>query len=206
MEVSHYGGMVGDRKGLTRERILDAAHSLVSRVGFRRTTFEDIASKAGVSRQTLYRHFGSKDDLMADLMDREADRFLQALRRLAPADVDLAGALEAGLVFTFDYLGTHPLLSWIHENEPDELLPHLRSHWSPLLDAVRRFHEPFIAAEVSSGRLSPERADIAGDWITHVVMAYMLLPGEVIDIRDPDTVARWLPSLILEGLKRPLDD
>lgn len=192
--------MSDERKAKTRERILDSAYALVSRMGLKRTTFEDIATKAGVSRQTLYRYFGSKDELVAALMDRESERFFEALSRLAPAGEDFAGALEKGLVFTFDYLDTHPLLSWIYENEPDELLPHLRSHWTPILDAVKRYIEPYVMAEVEAGRLTPERAAIAGDWVSRITLSYLIVPGDIIDVRDQRSLAS-VPQLILHGLQ-----
>lgn len=188
------------RKTRTREGILDSAYALVSRMGMRKTTFEDIAAKAGVSRQTLYRYFGSKEELMASLMDRESERFLDALQRLAPEDTDLEGALQVGLVFTFDYLATHPLLSWIYEHERDELLPHLTRDWAPILDVVRQFIQPFIESEVQAGRITPERAAVAGDWVTRVSMSYMILPGEFVDLADQASL-KLVPDLILRGLQ-----
>jgi AcrR family transcriptional regulator len=192
--------MISDRKTRTRERILDSAYALVSRVGLRRTTFEDVAAKAGVSRQTLYRYFGSKDEMVAALMDREADRFLEELQKIPVANTDLAGAMSKGLMFTFDYLASHPLLSWIHEHEPDELLPHLRSHWLPILAAVRHYIEPFMEAEVSEGRMTARRAQMAGDWLSRIAMSYLIVPGDFVNLRDERSIAE-VPDLILNGLR-----
>ncbi len=49
----------------TEDRILDAAYALASRIGIKKMTFEDIAAKASLSRQTLYRYFENKDALAA---------------------------------------------------------------------------------------------------------------------------------------------
>ncbi|MFP5298046.1 MAG: TetR/AcrR family transcriptional regulator [Actinomycetota bacterium] len=192
--------MEGTRRTQTRERILDAAYDLLGRMGVRKTTFEDIAARSGVSRQTLYRYFGSKEELIASVMDREAERFFVALNEIAPDGADLRDAIRNGILFAFDYLANHPLLSWIYEHEPSELLPHLRGHWTPILDSVRRFIEPFVIREVEEGRLDEERARIAGDWITRVTLSYLFVPGETVDVRDEEAVRRWLPTLILDGL------
>jgi AcrR family transcriptional regulator len=198
--MSHHHAVSKTVAGRTDERILDAAYALVARHGIRKTTFEDIAAKAGLSRQTLYRYFANKDTLLNALVEREAERFFEALERVVPEDRDLRTALEDALVFTFDYLATHPLLSWVHENEPHQLIAHLAADWEPLLHATRRFIEPFVAREVAAGRMTPERAEMAGDWITRVTLTYLVTPSAQLDVHDLAAVRRLLPELLLFGL------
>jgi len=50
-----------------RERIINAAFTLFGRYGFRRTSMEDIASEAGLSRAALYLQFRNKEDIFRDL-------------------------------------------------------------------------------------------------------------------------------------------
>jgi TetR/AcrR family transcriptional repressor of mexJK operon len=51
-----------------RERILAAAEARFLEVGFDAVTMADIAERAGVAKQTLYAHFGSKETLFVDLV------------------------------------------------------------------------------------------------------------------------------------------
>ena len=51
----------------TRERIVGAAFTLFGRYGFKRTSMEDIASEAGLSRAALYLQFRNKEDIFRDL-------------------------------------------------------------------------------------------------------------------------------------------
>jgi len=51
----------------TRERILGAAFTLFGRYGFKRTSMEDIASEAGLSRTALYLQFRNKEDIFREL-------------------------------------------------------------------------------------------------------------------------------------------
>lgn len=187
----------------TEERILDSAYALIARLGVRKMTYEDIAAKASVSRQTVYRYFPNKEELVRRLMEREANRFFIALERAVPKEDDLEHALGRSMTFTLDYIRTHPLLSWVYENEPNELLPHLTVQWSPILDAARNFLQPYIQRAVAAGRISRSRARIAGDWITRVGISYLTTPSEVVNLRDPRSVRRWVPDLILYGLAGP---
>lgn len=52
-----------ERKNKNREQLIEAANRLFATKGIRHTTLEDVATKAGVHVQTLYKHFRNKDEL-----------------------------------------------------------------------------------------------------------------------------------------------
>jgi AcrR family transcriptional regulator len=60
------------RAGETRQRILQAARSLFASHGFGETTIGAIAKKARVAAPTIYAAFGSKDGILAGLLDAAA--------------------------------------------------------------------------------------------------------------------------------------
>jgi AcrR family transcriptional regulator len=59
-----------DRAAATRRRMLDAAYDLFCEQGFRATTMETIADRAGVAVQTLYFTFHTKDALLQEVHNR----------------------------------------------------------------------------------------------------------------------------------------
>ena len=72
-----------------RERILEAAEELFYRHGIRAVGVDAIAEAAGTNKMTLYRHFASKDELVAEYLRqsaREADACWQQLERAHPGD------------------------------------------------------------------------------------------------------------------------
>jgi AcrR family transcriptional regulator len=56
-----------------RERILAAAYELFSRKGIQAVGVDAIITRSGVARQTLYRHFDSKQDLVLAFLERRED-------------------------------------------------------------------------------------------------------------------------------------
>jgi AcrR family transcriptional regulator len=70
-----------------RERILDAAGVLFSREGFHAVGIDTITAESGVAKMTLYRHFPSKDALIAAYLNRVDDNFWRWLDGLV-ADID----------------------------------------------------------------------------------------------------------------------
>jgi AcrR family transcriptional regulator len=53
-----------------RETLLDAGARAFAERGFQATSMEEVASKAGVTRLIVYRHFDSKEDLYRSVLDR----------------------------------------------------------------------------------------------------------------------------------------
>src|SRR5204863_7376096 len=63
-----------------RERILEATYASVARYGIAKTTVEDVARLARLSRATVYRHFaGGKDELVRETIAWETGRFFGRL-------------------------------------------------------------------------------------------------------------------------------
>lgn len=98
------------RSERSRRAIYDAALALVAEVGYPRTTIEGIAARAGVGKQTIYRWWGSKADV---LLEAFLDLGDQAAREAGPAGGepyaipdtgDLAADLKAVLRATVDQL------------------------------------------------------------------------------------------------------
>lgn len=58
-----------------RERILDTAGELFYRDGYRAVGIDSIIARSGVAKMTLYRHFPSKDDLIATYLEESNRRF-----------------------------------------------------------------------------------------------------------------------------------
>ncbi|MGC2776582.1 MAG: helix-turn-helix domain-containing protein [Bradyrhizobium sp.] len=67
----------------TRQRILDAAYGLFWRQGFVRASLDDIAEGAGITKRTLYQHFRSKDDLIADVLAQSSKLAMERLQRIS---------------------------------------------------------------------------------------------------------------------------
>lgn len=81
----------------TRERILAAAFVRFARYGFRRTSMEDIAGEAGVSRAALYLQFRNKEEIFKSLARELQDRALARAGAALEADGPLAERVRAAI-------------------------------------------------------------------------------------------------------------
>lgn len=74
--------MVGETKAKVpaRERVLETAGGLFYRYGFRAVGIDTVIAKSGVAKMTLYKHFPSKDALIAAYLERSNEAFWSTLR------------------------------------------------------------------------------------------------------------------------------
>src|SRR3569833_3575764 len=95
---------------LPEHRILDAAMRVFRRHGFRRSTIEQAAEEAGLTRQALYHHFSSKEALFRGAIARFYERALaaetEAARAAEKANRDLADVITAQIAARFGVLLT----------------------------------------------------------------------------------------------------
>jgi AcrR family transcriptional regulator len=87
--------------------LLEAASEVVGEVGGRQALLADVARRAGVTKSLLYRHFASKEDLLAALVDHHAERALARVAAIA-ATGSLEADLRAGIRAVVDYAAEQP--------------------------------------------------------------------------------------------------
>src|SRR4029077_6808747 len=92
----------------TRFRILDAVFACAERFGLGRTTIADVAKEARLSRQTVYRYFPSRHDLLAALVLREEERLVAHVRTAIEPHAELRPALEAAFTMSLKTFREHP--------------------------------------------------------------------------------------------------
>ncbi|MFD4567809.1 TetR/AcrR family transcriptional regulator [Streptomyces sp. NPDC058467] len=83
-----------------RESLLDAAYTALARRAWSAVRMVDVAAVAGVSRQTLYNEFGSKEGLARALVRREADAYIAGVERALAAHADARERLVATAEWT----------------------------------------------------------------------------------------------------------
>jgi AcrR family transcriptional regulator len=84
---------------LLRESILDAATARASKVDWSQVRIADIAEDVGVSRQTIYNEFGSKDQLAGALFEREMAAYIVGVQEATADIVDLGDAIRASVTW-----------------------------------------------------------------------------------------------------------
>jgi AcrR family transcriptional regulator len=179
----------------TATRILDAAFDRVMDIGLARTTVEDVARAAGLSRQTIYRYFPSKEHLITALVLREEERFLDGIREAFAEDPGLEAALSDGILFCLRFARQHPLLDRLLETDPETLLPYLTTRGAPVIRRARQVLKELL---VKKAWVRGDLLDAAVDAAVRTVVSYALTPPD----RRPEEVAHDLARILTLALTR----
>jgi AcrR family transcriptional regulator len=134
----------------SRELILDATERLMATRGYAATSISDIRKACGLPPSSIYWHFGSKEGVLAAVMERGADRFFAAI----PTSDDVEGQLAALSQLQSqhpDFLRLFYMLSLERNNDPTvaAVIRRVRD------TAIRRFREAItqlVPADVPRAR------------------------------------------------------
>jgi len=134
-----------------RDRILDAALLVFRRQGFRRSSIEQAAEAAGLTRQALYHHFKSKEALFRAVIERLHENALAAEIATANAAEKAGGSLTDILIAEF----TARLKQFI---APLEGSPHVEELFSEHLLQARDIYQKYAAHYAEQLTATIERA------------------------------------------------
>ncbi|MFI0451877.1 TetR/AcrR family transcriptional regulator [Actinomadura sp. 6N118] len=106
-----WGGRPPASDAEARQRIIDATVRCIDRHGVTKTTLSDVAGELGVTRQTVYRHFGRISDIIGEVAAQGAESFVELLIAHLHGITDPAEAVVEGMVFCVRTIPTEPRLS-----------------------------------------------------------------------------------------------
>lgn len=194
--VIHFLG--GADVSSTRVRLVDAALACFADRGLGRTTVDDVARRAGMSRATVYRTLGGgKDAIVAAVVETEVARLWSAVAVAMGSAGDLEDVLVAGICEAAGIVRSHAALARVLELEPAAVTRHLAfGELDQVLFAAGAFGGPFFARW-----LEPEQAARAAEWATRIVVSYLSAPRSGTDLTCPEDTRRLVRTFVLPGIQ-----
>ena len=181
----------------TRERILAATYACVARWGLAKTTMENAAREANVSRATVYRTFpGGREELVDATVAWATAAFFLRLYEQVQGAASLEEVLEAGIRFAHQSILEHEVLQRVMQTEPEKLLPALTVESIRVRDVIAFFLTPYLEER---GLVAGVDMSEAADFLARMVLSYMIAPGRW-DLEDPEQVAELVEAELLAGV------
>jgi AcrR family transcriptional regulator len=174
-----------------RTRLVDAAETCIDRKGLARTTVEDVAREAEVSRATIYRYFGNRDELILRVLlrdlerstDRDLPEFYDGVtdaEGFARATVDTAAYLVSSIRHS-------PKLQLLLQRETAGFNAAIAGASEALFREWTDDISPFLAAAQQAGRLRHDVGpEVIAEWILRAILSLLMIEGPRVHSEDEE--------------------
>jgi AcrR family transcriptional regulator len=181
-----------------KEQIVDTARQLFWERGVLATSMDDIAAQVPVSKMTIYKHFGSKEALVAEVMDR----YVRQLHELMNGAIDSAPDAMAALLQIMNY-DDKPL--------PERFVKETLETYPHIVERIMRYYEEQIEGQFErlifeAQRQGSIRKDIAPFFIMLYVKAFKAFfaqPDVVHQLGDMKQAGEQIRTMFLYGIVAP---
>ena len=173
----------------TERRILDGALTALARQGSRKLSMSEICDAAGVSRGTLYRYFGHKEEVLEALGSHIVGRLIVDLQTAIDENPSSYNRVPVVLEVMLGFWQAHPETIAIGRLEPGFVLSYIERALPEYHDAICAALAPILdlSHPVASGAATPEQLV---DLFLRVVFSHYFIP-----FPDEVAISRLLISL-----------
>jgi AcrR family transcriptional regulator len=182
-------------RAVRQRQLVELAEQLFAERGFARTSMEELARRAGVTKPVVYELFESKDGLFRACVDRSIERMADSIADAFRAETEPEARLRAGgLAF----------LRFARDNRVAWDLMAMQTRFAAQAQAVRRDQAQLIRtlmAEIAPEGTDPKELEAVAYAVNSAYEGAAHWMWE-----HPDTpveqLADWIVALLLPGLKR----
>ncbi|WP_245685115.1 TetR family transcriptional regulator [Streptomyces exfoliatus] len=179
-------------RSLLRQQVLDAAYGLVAADGWGVLRMTAIARAAGISRQTLYNEFGSKEAIGNALVQRELEGFLLGIQRELDAHRgELEKAAAAGVGYTLRQAVENPLIKSVllaARGGEDDLLAYLTTRPEPVFGTAMAMLDAYAVEAWPD--VDEESRGLAVETIVRLTVSHIVQP-----VDSPEESARRIARI-----------
>ncbi|MDJ0979797.1 MAG: TetR/AcrR family transcriptional regulator [Erythrobacter sp.] len=167
--------MVQTRSEATRDKVLQAAESLVIEHGHEAMAMQELVKRSGVSNGSIFHHFGSKDGVLRVIFARERRRYLGHVAQcILGHDGDPCDAMGEGArgAVEFQARDPHRHFRLVEQFSNSQWLMIEEGGWNDLAAEIERPVMEWAVPHLASGRLPMLQP--------HTIQSMMLGPAELV--------------------------
>ncbi|MEV0361372.1 TetR/AcrR family transcriptional regulator [Nocardia fusca] len=182
-----------------RAAILAAAESCFARYGITKTTMEDVARAASVSRATVYRYFTDRDSLVTESVTRRARANMGPARAYIARRPSIEEKLVEGICEDIRKGMLDPMMHRLVSPEEMILSTQLLTDSGRAVALTYELWEPVLADAQRTGELRPELdLRLVCEWISEIEIMYISRSAE--ETSSLDRVREKIRTFVIPAL------
>ncbi|WP_231983650.1 TetR/AcrR family transcriptional regulator, partial [Mycobacterium sp. E2733] len=185
-----------------RDQILEAANECFTQLGIQRTSVQDVARMANVSRGTVYRYFEDRNVLIDAAIEFGAQRFYRdvatAMAKKSTLAEQVGAMAETHARILLDHRTRNRLMA-----DDAELMRHMISDGDTAVRRTTKFLEPYVRDARDRGEVGAG-VDVtaASEWLARIIWSFSTVnEAQTFDMSKPDTVRRYVEKFAVNGLR-----
>lgn len=187
-----------------RTRVLDAACEQFGELGVRRSTMDDVAQRANVSRITVYRRFATKDVLVEQVILREYRRYFDQFLTEIGRGHTAADRVVLGFVTSLRTIRGNPIIGGLLTAEPDMLVGTMIGDQGRTVAMVRQFVAGQLRREQRTGAVPAEvDTEMVAELMVRISASFLAIPSGVVDLDDDEQLADLARRYLVPMLTPP---
>lgn len=182
-----------------RDRLLDATEGCLARYGASKTSMEDVAKTAGLSRATVYRYFENRDALLLGVASRQASNLAsEALGYLGKFD-NMADWLVEGLLYTLREIPKRPAFAALVMSLDTSSASRLFLGSSGMVQIGVGVVSPMFATAKAQGLVREDvEVDMLIEWLLRVLWTYLNAPSQI--ATDEEAMRKLFRMMIIPAV------
>jgi AcrR family transcriptional regulator len=189
-----------EEKEERRRMIMEAAKNRFQRFGYSKTTMEEVAGDAGISKGTIYLYFQNKEDVFYALLGQEALDMERFLYRRVKDEPSVVKQLEMIFTGALEYLEVHPYLDSILRRDVDMVSPRILKYIFTVEDHYVSVIEDYVRRGIEEGEIEPGNPRIIAYVLYKIFEAFSY--ASILQERDfnKKDIESFIPRLIRRAL------
>lgn len=185
-----------------RVRILDAANQCFTQLGIARTSVQDVARMASVSRGTVYRYFEDRNVLIAAAIAHGAAQYYRDVAAAMKPKVTLAEQIGAMAEVVAKTRLEHRVRNRLMADDA-ELMRHMIADGDDTVRRTSAFLLPYVRAAQQRGEVGPSvDAGAASEWLARIIYSLTSVQdSESFDMTKPRSVKKYVETFAVNGLR-----
>jgi len=185
-------------------RVLSAARDVFVQAGIQRSTMDDVAKAAGVSRITVYRRFSTKDILVDAVVRWEFRQYFTQFLEDIKAAHTVADRVVVGFVSSLRRMRGNSLIGGLLTAEPGSLVPSMVGRQGQTFANVREFVADQLRSEQKAGNVASDLdVVLVADMLVRVSTSFLVAPSDIVDLDDDERIAALARQFLVPMLNPP---
>lgn len=182
--------------------VLDAARRCMLVYGAEKTSMNDVARMAGVSRASIYNHYADREELFEAVIMLGRKMFYQDMATAMDEGDSLEQRIGRAAIVVERWRAAMRSRRWGGFYDDDAAALLLTTKSADPLERLEAILRPYVAAASDRGEVRPDlNIEQAAEWITRILISLAANPPRTFDEDDEASVSSFITSFCVQGLR-----